>query len=186
MFSLATLVGSKLAIGLVTAGVVAAAGTGAAFTGVLPTAAQHAAHDLIGAPQPQVNAQAAVSAEATVTPTATPTATPTPSTSPTAAPALKAAPVGPDATGPAALGLCNAFGHGGLATSSTAYANLVSAAKGAVNISTYCATITIPGNSAAHKSVAPSLTPAAIPTTAPSVTVPAPGATVKVSVGNRP
>jgi hypothetical protein len=186
MFSLATLVGSKLAIGLVTAGVVAAAGTGAAFTGVLPTAAQHAAHDLIGAPQPQVNAQAAVSAEATATAVATPTVTPAPITSPTAAPAPKATAVVPDATGPAAVDLCSAFGHGGLATSSTAYANLVSAAKGAANITTYCATITIPGNSAAHKLVAPSLTPAPVPTTAPSVTVPAPGATVKVSVGNRP
>lgn len=192
MFSLATLIGSKLAVGLITAGVVAAAGTGAAYAGVLPAAVQHTAHDLIGAPQPQTSVQAGVSAEATATatptatPTSTPIATPTPTATPTATTTVKATPTGPDATGSAAFGLCNAFGHGGLATSSTAYASLVAAAKASANIATYCATITTQSDSAAHKPVASSHSPAPVPTTTPRITLPTPAATVKASVGIRP
>ena len=60
---------------------------------------------------------------------------------PTAVQTAITKPVGPDATGPAADGLCTAFTHGGLTAFSTGYASLASAAKGASNIATYCATI---------------------------------------------
>jgi hypothetical protein len=130
------LLGSKIAVGALALGTIVAGGTAAAaYTGSLPTPLQQSAHSLIGAPAPTVSA-----ADTSIT-TATPTAPPTPS----------ATPVGPDATGPAAFGLCQAYTHGGLATSSIAYASLVTAAKGAANITAYCATIASPGQSAAHR-----------------------------------
>ena len=69
---------------------------------------------------------------------------------PTAVQTAITKPVGPDATGPAAHGLCTAFAHGGLNATSTAYASLASAAKGASNIATYCATIPKKGPKATH------------------------------------
>jgi hypothetical protein len=139
MISILTFTAGKIAAGLLAAGVVGAGGVGvAAYANLLPAAAQHTAHDVIGAPLPKP--------QDVVTPTDTPTAIPTdtPTTIPTSTP------VGPDATGPAAYGLCNAFTHGGLNVSSTAYASLVSAANGASNIATYCATIPAPGQSGSH------------------------------------
>jgi len=59
-------------------------------------------------------------------------------------------PVGPDATGPAAFGLCNAYKHasvhGKSAQHSIAFRNLARAAGGAANIAAYCATIPHPGS----------------------------------------
>ena len=46
---------------------------------------------------------------------------------------------GPDATGPAAHGLCNAFSHGGLGDGSVARRNLADAAVGPHRIAAYCA-----------------------------------------------
>ena len=69
---------------------------------------------------------------------------------PTAVQTATTKPVGPDATGPAADGLCTAFTHGGLKAFSTAYASLASAAKGASNTATYCARIPKPGPKATH------------------------------------
>ena len=129
------LIGSKIAMGALAVGTIAVGGTAAAaYTGSLPVPLQQSAHSLIGAPAPTTS----------VTDTATPvtdTATPVPS----------ATPVGPDATGPAAFGLCQAYTHGGLSTSSIAYTSLVTAAKGAANITAYCATIAHPGQSATHR-----------------------------------
>ena len=62
--------------------------------------------------------------------------------------------MGPDATGPAAFGLCNAYAKGGLNSASVAYASLVKAAGGASNITTYCATVTRPGRAASHVAAA--------------------------------
>lgn len=45
-----------------------------------------------------------------------------------------------------AYGLCTAFSHGGLASGSTAYVALATAAGGADHIATYCAAIVHPGN----------------------------------------
>jgi hypothetical protein len=69
-----------------------------------------------------------------------PTETEDPDESPTSAP------VGPDVTGPAAAGLCNAFTNGGLNSTSTAYSVLLQAA-GAEGIDGYCATIPAPAGS---------------------------------------
>lgn len=58
--------------------------------------------------------------------------------------------VGPDATGPAAYGLCNAWTHhqanGAKPTDSVAFRNLATAAGGESKIAAYCATIPHPGN----------------------------------------
>ena len=54
--------------------------------------------------------------------------------------------MGPDASGPAAFGLCNAFTNGGLGTTSTAYAALVQAARGEDGVGAYCTTVAAPGD----------------------------------------
>jgi hypothetical protein len=60
-------------------------------------------------------------------------------------------PVGPDASGPAAFGLCNAWSHhqanGAKPTGSIAFRNLATAAGGESKIAAYCAKIPHPGNS---------------------------------------
>ena len=141
------LVGSKIAMGALALGTLAAGGSAAvAYTGGLPTPLQESAHSLIGAPAPTIRLADTITVTETPTPTseATETATPTPF----------AAPVGPDATGSAAFGLCEAYTHGGLAMSSTAYVSLAAAANGTANITEYCATIASPGQSASHRSTA--------------------------------
>jgi hypothetical protein len=135
---LSTLLSAKL--GATVAGVaVALGGTAvAAYTGVLPTGVQNAAHSTVAAPAA----------------TAKPTGTAKPSTT--------HEPVGPDATGPAAFGLCNAWSHhqgktkgpgddpgekaGEKPGDSVAFRNLAKAVGGEGKIATYCATIPHPGN----------------------------------------
>jgi hypothetical protein len=60
-------------------------------------------------------------------------------------------PVGPDASGPAAFGLCNAYAHakkhGKSIGHSIAFRNLAAAAGGAGRIDAYCATVPHPGSS---------------------------------------
>ena len=137
MFSVLTMIGGKVAIGLLAGTAVVVGGAGvAAYADLLPVAAQQVAHDSIGAPLPRTERSEASTDGPTVEPTAKPIKT--------------TKPVGPDATGPAAHGLCTAFAHGGLNVSSTAYASLASAAKGASNIASYCATIPKPGPKATH------------------------------------
>jgi len=99
-------------------------------------------------PEPSPTATESESPEPSPTATETespePTETATPSPSPTESeePSTSAAAVGPDATGPAAFGLCNAFTHGGLGAKSTARAALVKAAGGESRIVSYCADVT--------------------------------------------
>ena len=165
MLSVFATLGGKIAIGLLAGGVAVVGGTAvAAYADLLPSSIQQAAHDTVGAPVPG----ATDSADPTDTPTSTPTATPT------------SGPVGPDATGPAAFGLCTAFTHGGLNVSSTAYASLASAANGASNIATYCATITKPGPTATH---APDSN---INGNSSHTHAPSPGSTHKPAPGTRP
>jgi hypothetical protein len=117
----ASLLGAKL--GAMIAGVaVGLGGTAvAAYTGALPATAQNLAHTTIGAPA------------------ATPKPKPTGTT------------VGPDATGPAAFGLCHAWTHhqvnGAKHTDSVAFKNLATAAGGESKIAAYCAKVPHPGNS---------------------------------------
>jgi hypothetical protein len=126
-----TLITSKIAASALAAGALALGGTAAAaYSGSLPGSLQQGAHSAAGTPAP--------SAPSTAAP------------SPKPKPSRTAGASGPDATGPAAFGLCTAYSHGGLNRSSTAYASLESAAKGSANIADYCATIT-----AAHESAKP-------------------------------
>jgi hypothetical protein len=163
MLSIFTTIGGKVVIGVLVGGAIVVGGAGAAaYANLLPVAAQRVAHDTIDAPLPE----ASDSPAPTATPTALPTATPT------------SIPVGPDATGPAAFGLCTAFTHGGLNVSSTAYAALVSAANGASNIATYCATIPKPGPQATHSPTNPG--------NSSHIKVPSPGSTHKPAPGVHP
>ena len=67
-------------------------------------------------------------------------ATATPTHSATAAPSPLPT-RGPNATGPAAFGLCKAFKAGGLSSASVAYTALLSASQGSGSIGAYCAPI---------------------------------------------
>jgi hypothetical protein len=119
-----------------------------------------------------------------VTDTVDATATP----DPTATPSPTATPVGPDATGPAAFGLCTAYTHGGLSASSTAYKSLVVAAKGSTStdIAAYCATVVAPGTAATHQP-SNSATPSDAATAAPQhSSQPATGLSHKPSTAGRP
>jgi len=151
------------AAGVLAAGALAAGGAGgAAYTGSLPDPVQQSAHDLIGAPAP--HAAAARHADASGE-----------DDGDGASPSASATPVGPDATGPAAFGLCQAFTHGGLNAKSTAYASLAKAANGASNIATYCAGIAHPGESASHRATPGHPKPSE--SAKPQAEVPSPGAT---------
>lgn len=158
----------KIVAGLVAGGALAAGGTvAAAYTGNLPAPLQQTAHDVLGAPAaPQ--AAKAPDHDASGDPNG---AGPTPGDSKNGKNAengknkesnSKATPkphaggksVGPDATGPAAWGLCTAFSSGGLDPSSTAYKSLAAAAaeKGSADIASYCKTVPAPGKSGEAKS----------------------------------
>ena len=125
------LITARLAV-KVTAAAVAVAVLGgaaaAAYAGALPAPVQRLAHNAIGAPAPKASPGPA-----------TPQVTP-----------AHSAPGGPDATGPAAFGLCNAYAHakahGTASEKSAAFRNLAAAAGGAANISAFCAAVPHPGN----------------------------------------
>lgn len=128
---IATAIGTKVAIAAIA---LAALGGGtaaaAAAAGVLPAPGHPFVDQTPGTPEP--TASESDSPES-----------PSPSTS--------ASPVGPDATGPAAFGLCTAYTAGGLSTHSIAYGALLAASSDG-DISAYCATVlsTAPGHSGDH------------------------------------
>jgi len=131
---------SKIAAALAT-GVLSLGGlSAAAYAGALPDSAQDVAHHMIGAPATHPGKGGSLSPEEAGAPTSTP--------------------VGPDATGVAAFGLCTAYAHanGHAAERSVAFANLATAAGGADQIAAYCATIAHPGSSASQTG-APSAAP---------------------------
>ena len=104
----------------------------AAYAGKLPASAQQFAHDTIGAPaarQSHHHGRAAGQA---------------------------GTPVGPNAAGHAAHGLCTAYAHasahGSAAQKSVAFRNLVKAAHGADNVATYCKAVPHPGASPSRSS----------------------------------
>jgi hypothetical protein len=186
---LSTLLSTKLAVAVAATGLVTVGGgaAAAAYTGVLPSALQTAAHDTIGAPAPHTGSGDASGSTDT---TSTDQSTPTTDTPPVATPS----PVGPDATGPAKFGLCTAYLHGGLAATSVAYQSLLTAAGGtsatsaadAANlITSYCPPLT--GPSVTHPTGKPTTGPAVThptgkPATGPSVTHPT-GKPATVPVG---
>ncbi len=110
------------------AGEAAALGLGgfatAAFAGALPAPAQQFAHHTFGAP-------AAGGGQPTGT-----------------HPSATATPAGPDATGPAAFGLCTAWAHakahGTSSQQAVAFRNLAAVAGGAGNVAAYCAAVPHP------------------------------------------
>jgi hypothetical protein len=118
MTILSSLLGSKIALATVAVGAIALGSAGIAF------------------------AETAANSDDTVNATSTsgPTETDAPDDgSESADPTETASPTGeaddahgPDATGSAAYGLCNAFAHGGLSSNSTAYVSLETAAIAAI------------------------------------------------------
>jgi hypothetical protein len=110
----------------------------AAYTGILPAPAQQFAHSMIGAPSSQPSHRPG-----------TPQPSHRPGT-PQATPARTDA-VGPDATGPAAFGLCTAYAHakahGTASQKAMAFRNLAAAAGGAAKIAAYCTAVPHPGGS---------------------------------------
>ena len=123
----------------------------AAFAGALPAPAQQFAHHTFGAP-------AARGGQPTGT-----------------HPAATATPAGPDATGPAAFGLCTAWAHakahGTPSQQAVAFRNLAAAAGGASNVAAYCAAVPHPGASSSH-TAHPTGPPASHPTGPPTSTGP--------------
>lgn len=148
---LTSLVSSKVLVAVAATGLVAVGGGAAAYAGALPTALQSAAHHSIGAPAPDGSEQEPADTPEPTDSTTTDTSTDTPSPSTSA--------TGPDATGPAAYGLCTAYTHGGLAPTSVAYQSLVTAAGSADGIAAYCLTIVKPG----HPTSGPAVTHAPVP-----------------------
>src|SRR6266566_2568568 len=123
----------------------------AAFAGALPAPAQRFAHHTFGAP-------AAGGGQPTGT-----------------HPSATATPAGPDATGPAAFGLCTAWAHakahGTSSQQAVAFRNLAAAAGGASKVAAYCAAVPHPGASSSHSSHPtgpPTSHPTAPPTTQPT------------------
>jgi len=127
----------------------------AAFAGALPAPAQQFAHHTFGAP-PAGGGQ--------------PTGT---------HPSAATTPTGPDATGPAAFGLCTAWAHakahGTSSQQAAAFRNLAAAAGGASNVAAYCAAVPHPGPSssptgpsASHPTGPPASHPAGKPTSHPT------------------
>jgi hypothetical protein len=104
----------------------------AAFAGALPAPAQQFAHHTFGAPAPRSSEPAGTHPSATATP------------------------VGPDATGPAAFGLCTAWAHakahGTRSQQAVAFSNLAAAAGSASNVAAYCAAVPHPGATSSHAS----------------------------------
>jgi hypothetical protein len=113
----------------------------AAYTGHLPAPVQHLAHDTIGAPDGHSH----------------------PSASPS--------PVGPDATGHAAFGLCTAWEHaqkdGSKSEQAVAFRNLEHAAGGAASVPAYCKSVQHPGKKGAHPTGQPTSHPTGRPTSHP-------------------
>jgi hypothetical protein len=168
---LRTLLTAKAAASVAAGLAVVSGGTvAAAAVGLLPTPAQNFAHHTFGAPS----------------------ADPTDSGDPSGLPSRDASnsdasdsaspsgtPVGPDATGPAAFGLCTAYLHGGLSTGSVAYGNLAVAAAAAAataspspsagagaEITAYCETVKHPGRPSGAPSHPASGRPSALPSQA--------------------
>jgi len=140
---------------LITAAAAAAAAAlggvaAAAYTGTLPAPAQQFAHSVIGAPSPQPSHRPG-------TPQATPARTDA---------------VGPDATGPAASGLCTAYAHakahGTASQKAMAFRNLAAAAGGAAKIAAYCTTVPHPRSSQSSQSASAPTHPAGRPASHPT------------------
>lgn len=156
-----TISGNKLAMTVLAAGALAVGGTGVAAMAEsaqdsppvvaatespspTPTETETASPTLseTESPAPTPTETETAAPEPTPTETDAPEPSPTGTADPEPAPTSTAA--GPDVTGPAAFGLCNAFTNGGLSSTSTAFAALAEAAGGESGIDAYCTTVTAP------------------------------------------
>jgi hypothetical protein len=149
---LTSLLTAKAAAAVAAAAATALGGVAAAaYTGTLPAPAQQFAHSVIGAPSPQPSHRPG-----------TPQPSHRPGT-PQATPARTDA-VGPEATGPAASGLCTAYthakAHGTASQKAVAFRNLAAAAGGAAKIAAYCTAASHPGNSQSSQSASAPTHPA--------------------------
>ena len=138
---LTSLLSAKLAAAAAAAAVTAGGVAATAYAGALPAPMQKLAHDTLGAPSAQPSAQ----------------------------PTHSATPVGPDATGHAAYGLCTAYAHlkadGSARQKAVAFRNLATAAGGAANVTAYCAAVAHPGTTPSGK---PTSHPTGKPTSHPT------------------
>jgi hypothetical protein len=160
---------SRLLTALLTAKAAAAAGAAAialgggvaaaAYTSTLPAPAQQFAHSVIGAPSPQPSHRPG---------------TPQPSHRPGT---LQATPArtdagGPDATGPAAFGLCTAYAHakahGTASQKAMAFRNLAAAAGSAAKVAAYCTAVPHPGRSRSSQPASTPTHPAGRPASHPT------------------
>jgi len=149
-----TLLSSLLSAKAAAAAAVAVLGLGgvttAAFANALPSAAQEFAHNTIGAPSPHASRSAHPGNNAR----------------------HSGSPVGPNATGAAAFGLCTAYAnatqHGTAAQQAVAFRNLENAAGGAANVASFCASVAHPGGSATPASGAPTSHPTGAPSSHPT------------------
>ena len=151
-----TLLSSLLSAKAAAVAAVAVVGLGgvttAAFANALPSAAQQFAHDTIGAPSPHASRSAHSGNNAHAGHSGTP--------------------VGPNATGAAAFGLCTAYAnavqHGTATQKAVAFGNLQKAAGGAANVASFCASVAHPGASATPGSGAQTSHPTGEPTSHPT------------------
>jgi hypothetical protein len=144
---LTTLLSAKAAAVAAIAAVSLSGAAAAAYSGSLPAPVQRLAHDLVGAPAAHPSAAAR------------PTASPSPA--------------GPNPTGSAAYGLCNAYAHakahGTHKQQAVAFRNLAAAAGGASNVAAFCAAVPHPGSShSAHPTHHPTGKPTSHPTGKPT------------------
>jgi hypothetical protein len=145
----------KSAVAAAVLAMVTVATVAVAATGTLPASLQGIAHRAGNAPAPDGGKPTDHPSpnHPTAGPSDVPSARPTPSA------------VGPIATAEAARGLCTAYLHGGLATTSTAYRNLAAAAGGGTRINAFC-------GANASSSGKPTGSPSTGHTARPSVTPP--------------
>jgi hypothetical protein len=134
-----SLLSAKAAAAAAVAAVLFGGAATAAFANALPAPLQSVAHQAIGAPAARLAAGAH--------------------------PASSKTPVGPDATGSAAFGLCTAYAHakahGRAAQRAVAFRNLATAAGGTGKVAAYCATVPhgAPSRPAAHGNGRPATHP---------------------------
>ena len=156
---LASLLTAKVAAAAAAAAVALGGVAAAAYTSTLPAPAQQFAYSVIGAPSPQPSHRPG-----------TPQPSHRPGT-PQATPARTDA-VGPDATGPAAFGLCTAYAHakahGTASQKAMAFRNLAAAAGGAAKIAAYCTAVPHPGSSQSSQPASARTHPASRPTSRPT------------------
>ncbi len=146
---LSTLLASKAAIAVGSAVVVLGGGTAAvAAVHVLPAALDHASEVTVGASGSTTGAsepgddESSSTGSSSSSGSSSETSTSTESADPAAS--ASSTDRGPDATGPAAFGLCTAYSHGGLPPQSVAYQALARAAAPGT-VEEYCATVKHPG-----------------------------------------